>query len=142
VAIEAERPLGLVFEERKRLNISTCVVEEIVEGSTAAKAGAKVGDVLRLVSAVIEMRDKVRPAWCPRRRLTLACQTDVVGYYLNPSPARVRRAILITDRQPFVKVMKALMSNGQPVDLPPGDARGEKAVLPTTLLVLERPAAS
>lgn len=63
-----------------------------------------------------------------------------MGYYLNPSPAKVRRAILITDGQPFSKVMKALISNGQPVDLPPGDARGEKAVLPTTLLVLERPA--
>lgn len=86
--------------------------------SNAEKAGVRVGDVLRLCTAVVEYRDKA----------------DTLSYYTSPPPARNRRALLVTDAQPFQKVMKALISNSQEVDMPDGT----KNVFQEVPLVFER----
>jgi hypothetical protein len=48
VALVVTRPLGIVFEESE----GKVVAVELVEGSNAEQAGVKVGDVLRMTSAV------------------------------------------------------------------------------------------
>ena len=114
------RPLGVVFAEAqvKLSGPSIAVVEEVAPGSNAAAAGVRVGDVLRLVSCVVEVRGKV----------------DVVSFYANPPKAAYRRALLVADAQPFPKLMKALLSNSTAVDLPGGESR----VFADVPLVLER----
>ena len=114
------RPLGVVFAERRRgLSAETeAFVEEVGEGSNACACGVRVGDVLRLVTCVIEVRGKV----------------DVLSYYANPPKAANRRALLVADGQPFGKLMKAIVSNGTAVDL----ASGESRAFPEVALVLER----
>ena len=148
VPLVIQRPLGIVFEERRlALNAApACVVDEVAPGrcaavpdalcesgvdfafcmrcarSNAEKAGVKTGDVLRLTTAVVEFRDKV----------------DTMSYYMQAPAARNRRALLVSDGQPFAKVMKAIISNSVEVDLPDGT----KKVFDDVPLVLERAAAS
>jgi hypothetical protein len=74
--------------------------------------------VLRLCTAVVEYRDKA----------------DTLSYYTSPPPARNRRALLVADAQPFQKVMKALISNSQEVDMPDGT----KNIFADVPLVFER----
>ncbi len=52
----------------------------------------------------------------------------------NPPKARSRRALLVGDGQPFAKLMKALISNSEAVDMP----TGEEMTFPDVPLVLER----
>ncbi len=67
----------------------------------------QVGDVLRLTTCVVAVRGKV----------------DVVSFYANPPAAKNRRALLVADSQPFPKLMKAITSNTEAVDLPSGESR-------------------
>ena len=143
VPLTVARPLGIVFEERRlALNAAAvCVVDEVAPGrcvdvvwercrllpraparSNAEKAGVLVGDVLRLVTAVVEFREKA----------------DTLSYYMQPPKARNRRALLVTDGQPFPKVMKAIISNSQEVEMPDDT----KKVFDDVPLVLERAASA
>jgi hypothetical protein len=121
VGLDVARPLGVVFAEQTRLSKPLCVVEEVAAGSNAEKAGVRVGDALRLCTAVLEYRGKV----------------DVVSYYANPPKATMRRALFICDGQPFSKVMRALQSNSEAVELPQG---GGMRVFDGIPLVVERAA--
>lgn len=67
-------------------------------------------------------------------------QVCVAAYHLlpthrsNPPKARRQRALLVADGQPFGKLMKALLSNAEEVDLPTGDTH----VFDDVPIVLER----
>ena len=82
---------------------------------------SQIGDVLRLTTAVLNITDKV----------------DVMSFYANPPKSQNRRAMFTADGQPFAKVMKAIVSNGENVDMPDGTQQKFDSVL----LVLERKAA-
>ena len=118
VGVDVARPLGVVFAEQRRGSQTLCVVEELLPGSNAQAAGVRVGDVLRLTTCVVAVRGKV----------------DVMSYYSNPPKASNRRALLVADAQPFGKLMKALVSNSEAVDLPGGKARAFDSIP----LVMER----
>jgi hypothetical protein len=119
VPLEIKRPMGMVLAERRVLNTTTeCFVDEVLPDSNALRAGVKVGDVLRLTTLVAAVRGKV----------------DEIAYYSNPTSAKNRRALMVVDKQPFAKVMKAIASNAEPVDLMDGTARPFESIC----IVLER----
>jgi len=117
VAVTIDRPLGLVFEEKLDGLYTKIVVEEIVPGGNADKAGVlQVGDVLRVTTAVFLVPGVV----------------DVTAW-LNPPKASNCKAFFVCDKQNFDKVMSAIQSHVVPVDTPDGVATmGEVG------LVLER----
>ena len=120
VPLDIKRPMGMVVAERRVLQSTECFVEELLPGSNALAAGVQVGDVLRMTTCVVEVRGKV----------------DTFSFYSNPPAARKRRAVLVCDKQPFGKVMKAIASNAEAVDLLDGTSRPFESVA----LVLERKA--
>ena len=118
VPLEIKRPMGMVLAERRVLNTTTeCFVDEVLPDSNALRAGVKVGDVLRLTTLVAAVRGKV----------------DEIAYYSNPTSAKNRRALMVVDKQPFAKVMKAIASNAEPVDLMDG-----RRAFESICIVLER----
>jgi hypothetical protein len=120
VALEVTRPLGIVFEEMNYsfpINGSykhgkQILAVDIMEGSNAEKAGVKVGDILRMTSAVAVGKSAVEPSLDMRKQ------------------GNNRRAYFVADNKPFDTVMDAIISNGEAVD-------GEEAK--TVSLLLERP---
>ena len=95
-----------------------CVAVEIVEGSNAEAAGVKVGDILRMTSAVAVGKSRV----------------EVGKWQVEPSTdmrkkGNNRRAYFVADDATFPAVMDAIISNGEEVD-------GEEAT--TVSLLLER----
>ena len=100
VAVEIERPLGLVLEEsRLKRSVETQIeVVEIVPDSNAAKDGrVKVGDILRLTTAVFNVSAPI----------------DVTTW-LNP-PAKANVRAFVKDAT-FDKTMLAIQSHSVPVD--------------------------
>lgn len=114
VALVVTRPLGIVFEEVD----GKIVAVELVEGSNAERAGVKVGDVLRMTSAVALGKSRVEV-----KKWQVEPSTDMRKQGSN------RRAFFVADGAGFEAVMNAIISNGQPVD-------GEEAA--TVSLLLER----
>lgn len=55
ITVTIPRPLGIVFEEKLDGIYTKIVVDEIIEGSNASKADVKVGDVLRITTAVFNV---------------------------------------------------------------------------------------
>ena len=116
VAFEIPRPLGIVFED---LGDGTTTAVEIVPGSNAEAAGVRVGDVLRLVSAVAVGKSTV----------------EVGKFQVEPSlgmrkQGSNRRAYFLADGRPFAAVMDAVVSNAEPVD---------GVAAETVALLLQRP---
>ena len=62
-------------------------------------------------------------------------KVDVLSYYSNPPKKSNRRAMFAADGQPFAKVMKAILSNGEAVDMPDGET---KKTFDSVLCVVER----
>ena len=58
----------------------------------------------------------------------------MIAYYSGPPKSRKRRALFMTDGQPFTKCMKAIMSNSEAIDVPGGRQEEVEEVL----LLLER----
>ena len=111
VAVEIERPLGLVLEEsRLKRSVETQIeVVEIVPDSNAAKDGrVKVGDILRLTAAVFNVSAPI----------------DVTTW-LNP-PAKANVRAFVKDAT-FDKTMLAIQSHSVPVDYD-GASREMKSV--------------
>ena len=111
VAVEIERPLGLVLEEsRLKRSVETQIeVVEIVPDSNAAKDGrVKVGDILRLTTAVFNVSAPI----------------DVTTW-LNP-PAKANVRAFVKDAT-FDKTMLAIQSHSVPVDYD-GASREMKSV--------------
>jgi len=103
VCLASERPLGLVFQQRL-VGVETEVyVDEVVPGGNAERAGAKIGDVLRLTTAVFEVSAPV----------------DVTTW-LNPPAKRKCRAYYECDAKSFDKIMDAIASHGVQIDTPNG----------------------
>ena len=102
VAFEIPRPLGIVFED---LGDGATTAVEIVPGSNAEAAGVRVGDVLRLVSAVAVGKSTV----------------EVGTFQVEPSlgmrkQGSNRRAYFLADGRPFAAAMDAVVSNAELVD--------------------------
>ena len=111
VAVEIERPLGLVLEEsRLKRSVETQIeVVEIVPDSNAAKDGrVKVGDILRLTTAVFNVSAPI----------------DVTTW-LNP-PAKANVRAFVKDAT-FDNTMLAIQSHSVPVDYD-GASREMKSV--------------
>ena len=111
VAVEIERPLGLVLEEsRLKRSVETQIeVVEIVPDSNAAKDGrVKVGDILRLTTAVFNVSAPI----------------DVTTW-LNPA-AKANVRAFVKDAT-FDKTMLAIQSHSVPVDYD-GASREMKSV--------------
>jgi hypothetical protein len=111
IAVEIERPLGLILEEtRLKQSIETQIeVVEIVPDSNAAKDGrVKVGDVLRLTTAVFNVSAPI----------------DVTTWMNPPAKANVRAFVKDST---FDKTMLAIQSHSVPVDYD-GDSREMKSV--------------
>ena len=116
VAVTIPRPLGIVFEEKMDGIYTKIVVDEIVPGSNAEKADVRVGDVLRVTSAVFNVPGVI----------------DVTAW-LNPPKSSNCKAFFVADQKPFDKVMSAIQSHAVPVDTPGGEVEiGEVG------LILER----
>jgi hypothetical protein len=116
VAVTIPRPLGIVFEEKMDGIYTKIVVDEIVPGSNAEKADVRVGDVLRVTSAVFNVPGVI----------------DVTAW-LNPPKSSNCKAFFVADQKPFDKVMSAIQSHAVPVDTPDGEVEiGEVG------LILER----
>eukprot|EP00242_Pyramimonas_sp_CCMP2087_P013577 CAMPEP_0198197388 /NCGR_PEP_ID=MMETSP1445-20131203/1020_1 /TAXON_ID=36898 /ORGANISM="Pyramimonas sp., Strain CCMP2087" /LENGTH=226 /DNA_ID=CAMNT_0043866667 /DNA_START=117 /DNA_END=797 /DNA_ORIENTATION=+ len=127
VALEVSRPLGIVFEEMaysfpikgSYKHGKQILAVDITEGSNAEKAGVKVGDILRMTSAVAVGKSEVSVGkWAVEPSLDMRKQGNN------------RRAYFVADNKPFDTVMDAIISNGEAVD-------GEEAK--TVSLLLERP---
>mmetsp|Transcript_20038 Transcript_20038/g.49860 ORF Transcript_20038/g.49860 Transcript_20038/m.49860 type:complete len:210 (-) Transcript_20038:418-1047(-) len=103
VTVTIPRPLGIVFEEKLDGIYTTIVVDEVVEGSNAARADVQVGDVLRITSAVFNVPGVV----------------DVTAW-LNPPKSTNCKAYFVADKQSFDKVMSAIQSHVVQVDTPDG----------------------
>ena len=103
VCIACERPLGMFLEQRTEGSRTSIVVDEVEEGSNAHAAGARVGDVLRLTTAVFEVSAPV----------------DVTTW-LNPPAKRKVRAYYTCDNKSFDAVMDAIASHAVPIDTPSG----------------------
>lgn len=103
VVVTIPRPLGIVFEERLEGIYTKIVVDEIVEGSNASKADVKVGDVLRITTAVFNVPGVI----------------DVTAW-LNPPKSTNCKAFFVADQKPFDKVMSAIQSHTVQVDTPNG----------------------
>lgn len=118
VCLESERPLGLVFQQRLVAGgVGTEVyVDEVVPGGNAERAGAEIGDVLRLPTAVFEVSAPV----------------DVTTW-LNPPAKRKCRAYYECDEKSFDKIMDAIASHGVQIDTPSG-----KEDVKTVGMILER----
>lgn len=111
VAVEIDRPLGLILEEtRVERSVETRIeVVEIVPDSNAAKDGrVKVGDILRLTTAVFNVSAPI----------------DVTTWMNPPAKANVRAYVKDST---FDKTMLAIQSHSVPVDYD-GDAREMKSV--------------
>ena len=110
VAVTIDRPLGIVFEEKSD-GSAKIVVDEIVPGSNAEKADVKVGDVLRITTAVFNVPGvvDVRARGSTRRRR-----------------ATVRRS-RACDGEPAEKCMNAITSHAVPVDTPSGEVEIDEA---------------
>lgn len=111
IAVEIERPLGLILEEtRLKQSFETQIeVVEIVPDSNAAKDGrVKVGDVLRLTTAVFNVSAPI----------------DVTTWMNPPAKANVRAFVKDST---FDKTMLAIQSHSVPVDYD-GDSREMKSV--------------
>ena len=119
VAVTIDRPLGIVFEERLNGVYTEIFVDEVLEGSNASQANVKVGDVLRITTAVFNVPGVI----------------DVTAW-LNPPKSSNCKAFYVADQKPFDKVMDAIKSHAVPVDTPDGPAEVEEVGL-----VLERPKA-
>ena len=120
VVVTVPRPLGIVFEEKADGIYNRIVVDEIIEGSNAAKADIKVGDVLRITTAVFNVPGVI----------------DVTAW-LNPPKSTNCKAFFVADQEPFDKVMSAIQSHAVPVDTPDGPVEVTEVGL-----VLERKAAA
>lgn len=120
VTVTIPRPLGIVFEEKLDGIYQKIVVDEVLEGSNASKADVKVGDVLRITTAVFNVPGVI----------------DVTAW-LNPPKSSNCKAFYVADQKPFDKVMDAIKSHAVPVDTPDGPMEVEEVGL-----VLERPAAA
>ena len=107
------------------------------------------GDILRLSTAVMVVQGKVDGAplspifcvfcgFCSFFNSTyahhLVFSFIVISFYANPPHKKNRRAIYVADGQPFAKVMKAIVSNSEEVDLPDGTV----AAFDEVAIVLER----
>ena len=119
VTVTIPRPLGIVFEEKLDGIYQKIVVDEVLEGSNASKADVKVGDVLRITTAVFNVPGVI----------------DVTAW-LNPPKSSNCKAFYVADQKPFDKVMDAIKSHAVPVDTPDGPMEVEEVGL-----VLERPTA-
>jgi len=111
VAVEIDRPLGLILEEtRVERSVETRIeVVEIVPDSNAAKDGrVKVGYILRLTTAVFNVSAPI----------------DVTTWMNPPAKANVRAYVKDST---FDKTMLAIQSHSVPVDYD-GDAREMKSV--------------
>ena len=111
VAVEIDRPLGLILEEtRVERSVETRIeVVEIVPDSNASKEGrVKVGDILRLTTAVFNVSAPI----------------DVTTWMNPPAKANVRAYVKDST---FDKTMLAIQSHAVPVDYD-GDAREMKSV--------------
>ena len=109
----------IVFEEKNDGIYTKIVVDEIVPGSNAEKADVKVGDVLRITTAVFNVPGVV----------------DVTAW-LNPPKASNCKAFFACDGEPWEKCMNAITSHAVPVDTPSGEVEIDEVGL-----VLERPGA-
>ena len=116
VIVSIPRPLGIVFEEKADGIYNKIVVDEIVEGSNAEKADVKVGDVLRITTAVFNVPGVI----------------DVTAW-LNPPKSTNCKAFFVADQEKFDKVMSAIQSHSVPIDTPDGPAEVKEVGL-----VLER----
>lgn len=103
IAVACERPLGMFLEQRAEGARSAIFVDEVAEGSNAAKAGIRVGDVLRLTTAVFEVTAPV----------------DITTW-MNPPAKRKVRAYYTTDNKSFDAVMDAIASHSVQIDTPNG----------------------
>lgn len=103
IAVACERPLGMFLEQRTEGARSVIFVDEISEGSNAAKAGIRVGDILRLTTAVFEVTAPV----------------DITTW-MNPPAKRKVRAYYTTDNKSFDAVMDAIASHSVQIDTPNG----------------------
>ena len=119
VTVTIPRPLGIVFEEKLDGIYQKIVVDEVLEGSNASKADVKVGDVLRITTAVFNVPGVI----------------DVTAW-LNPPKSSNCKAFYVADQKPFDKVMDAIKSHAVPVDTLDGPMEVEEVGL-----VLERPTA-
>eukprot|EP00854_Cymbomonas_tetramitiformis_P006731 gene6731-8054_t len=118
VAVTIARPLGIVFQQKAAgIRDIWIEVDEIVEGGNAENADVKVGDVLRCCTAVF----------------TVQTPTDM-STWLNPNKKYNAEAFYVADNKKFEDCMNALISNGQPIDLPDGS----KKEVDSISLVLER----
>lgn len=118
IAVTIARPLGIVFQQKAGgIRDIWIEVDEIVEGGNAEKADVKVGDVLRCCTAVF----------------TVQTPTDM-STWLNPNKKYNALAFYVTDNKNFEDCMNALISNGQPIDLPDGN----QEEIDSISLVLER----
>jgi len=123
VAVELPRPLGIIFEEKKVDGMRYCVVDELVEGGNAAVSGeVRVGDILRVTTAVAKGADKV----------------SVGKFQVEPSLGQREKggyslAYFVADGQPFDRVMGALTSFANPIDAEEGPME-----VPSVSLLLER----
>ena len=120
VIVTIPRPLGIAFEEKTVGIYTQIVVDEVVEGSNAAKADVKVGDILRITTAVFNVPGVI----------------DVTAW-LNPPKSTNCKAFYVCDQKPFDKVMDAIKSHAVPVDTPDGPVE-----IMEVGLVLERPASA
>ena len=119
VAVTIDRPLGIVFEERLNGVYTEIFVDEVLDGSNAAEANVKVGDVLRITTAVFNVPGVI----------------DVTAW-LNPPKASNCKAFFACDGEPWEKCMNAITSHAVPVDTPSGEVEIDEVGL-----VLERPGA-
>ena len=119
VALEVTRPLGIVFEQVEGKGV---VAVELVEGSNAAAAGARAGDVLRLTTAVAKGKSTVKVG-----KWQVEPSVDMRSRGAN------RAAYFACDGRSFDAVMDAVVSNGEEVD---------GVASPTVSLLLERPASA
>lgn len=98
--VEMDMPLGMVIEESGTLPGRIEVIE-VVPGSNSEKAGVKVGDVVRAMTA--QKSDAMAAAEGNIAFNALAGATT--------SGVKVMKAIYIADGRPFDGAMEALMTN-------------------------------
>lgn len=98
--VEVPLPLGMVIEESETLE-KRIQVAEVTEGSNAEKAGIKVGDVVRAVTA--QKRDNMGAAESSIAFNALAGATT--------QGIKIRKAIFMTDGQGFDNTFDALLTN-------------------------------
>ena len=119
VSLTIARPLGIVLEQVEGKGV---VAVELVEGSNAAAAGARAGDVLRLTTAVAKGKSTVKVG-----KWQVEPSVDMRSRGAN------RAAYFACDGRSFDAVMDAVVSNGEEVD---------GVASPTVSLLLERPASA